>query len=73
MRRVLHDFEALGVVGEESNKLTGYLAAVSMLLDRPLALLIQSVSAAGKSEIESALRTMDGLSATRTTAPSPQC
>ena len=42
LKRILQDFEALGVVGEESNKLTGYLAAVSRLLDRPLALLIQS-------------------------------
>ena len=51
MARILRDFEALGVVGEESNKLTGYLAAVSRLLDRPLALLIQSASAAGKSSL----------------------
>ncbi|GLH74890.1 hypothetical protein GETHLI_33920 [Geothrix limicola] len=55
MRRVLHDFEALGVVGEESNKLTGYLAAVSRLLDRPLALLIQSASAAGKTSLMDAV------------------
>jgi len=39
MKRILQDFEALGIVGEESNKLTGYLATVSRLLDRPLALL----------------------------------
>ncbi|BDU74902.1 DNA primase [Mesoterricola silvestris] len=55
MRRILQDFEALGVVGEESNKLTGYLAAVSRLLDRPLALLIQSASAAGKSSLMDAV------------------
>lgn len=55
LRRVLHDFEALGVVGEESNKLTGYLAAVSRLLDRPLALLIQSASAAGKTSLMDAV------------------
>jgi hypothetical protein len=55
MRRILTDFEALGVVGEESNKLTGYLAAVSRLLDRPLALLIQSASAAGKSSLMDAV------------------
>jgi len=53
--RILRDFEALGVVGEESNKLTGYLAAVSRLLDRPLALLIQSASAAGKSSLMDAV------------------
>jgi hypothetical protein len=55
LRRILRDFEALGVVGEESNKLTGYLAAVSRLLDRPLALLIQSASAAGKSSLMDAV------------------
>ena len=47
VQRILGDFETLGVVGEEPNKITGYLAAVSRLLDRPLALLIQSASAAG--------------------------
>lgn len=55
MARILRDFERLGVVGEESNKLTGYLAAVSRLLDRPLALLIQSASAAGKSSLMDAV------------------
>ena len=53
--RILRDFEALGVVGEEPNKITGYLAAVSRLLDRPLALLIQSASAAGKSSLMDAV------------------
>ena len=55
LSRILQDFEALGVVGEEPNKLTGYLAAVSRLLDRPLALLIQSASAAGKSSLMDAV------------------
>jgi len=55
MARILRDFEALGIVGEEPNKLTGYLAAVSRLLDRPLALLIQSASAAGKSSLMDAV------------------
>ncbi len=55
MERILRDFEALGIVGEEPNKLTGYLAAVSRLLDRPLALLIQSASAAGKSSLMDAV------------------
>jgi len=35
------------VVGEEINKLVGYLAAVSRKLDEPLAIIIQSTSAAG--------------------------
>ena len=55
MARILRDFEALGIVGEEPNKLTGYLAAVSRLLDRPLALMIQSASAAGKSSLMDAV------------------
>jgi DNA primase len=46
--RILQDFKSCGVVGEETNKLVGYLAAVSRKLDSPLAILIQSSSAAGK-------------------------
>ena len=53
--RILADFEALGIVGEEPNKITSYLAAVSRLLDRPLALMIQSASAAGKSSLMDAV------------------
>ncbi|RPJ57831.1 MAG: toprim domain-containing protein [Acidobacteria bacterium] len=49
VERVLEDFERCGVVGEETNKIVGYLAAVSRKLDRPLAVMIQSPSAAGKS------------------------
>lgn len=47
--RILKDFERCGVVGEETNKLFGYLAATSRKLDQPLAVVIQSSSAAGKS------------------------
>ncbi len=53
--RILADFAACGVVGEESNKLVGYLAAVSRQLDRPLAVIIQSSSAAGKSSLMDAV------------------
>jgi len=53
--RILADFDALGVVGEETNKLVGYLAAVSRQLDKPLAILIQSSSAAGKSSLMDAV------------------
>lgn len=53
--RIVADVEAIGVVGEGTNALVGYLAMVSRLLDRPLAILIQSTSAAGKSTL------MDGL------------
>jgi DNA primase len=53
--RILSDFEACGVVGESTNKLVGYLAAVSRKLDRPLAIVIQSSSAAGKSSLMDAI------------------
>lgn len=53
--RILADYEACGVVGEATNKLVGYLAAVSRKLDRPLAVVIQSSSAAGKSSLMDAV------------------
>ena len=55
LARILADFAACGVVGEETNKLVGYLAAVSRQLDRPLAVIIQSSSAAGKSSLMDAV------------------
>lgn len=57
-QRILADFSACGVVGEATNVLTGYLACVSRLLDRPLALIIQSSSAAGKSSLMDAVLAM---------------
>src|SRR5690606_31073886 len=53
--RIVRDVEAVGVIGEGVNALVGYLAMVSRLLDRPLAVLIQSTSAAGKSTLMDAL------------------
>ena len=53
--RILNDFNRCGVVGEETNKLVGYLAASSRKLDRPLAVIIQSTSAAGKSSLMDAI------------------
>ncbi|MCA1714781.1 MAG: DNA primase, partial [Gammaproteobacteria bacterium] len=53
--RIVSDVEAIGVVGEGTNALVGYLAMVSRLLDKPLAILIQSTSAAGKSTLMEAL------------------
>jgi DNA primase len=55
VQRVVADFERVGVVGEQSNCLVGYLAAVSRKLDRPLAVMIQSTSAAGKSALQEAV------------------
>jgi DNA primase len=55
LKEVLSDFETLGVTGEETNKLVGYLCAVSRKLDEPLSVLIQSRSAAGKSTLQDAI------------------
>jgi len=55
LSRILEDFETAGVVGEETNKLVGYLACVSRKLDKPLAIIIQSSSAAGKSSLMDAI------------------
>jgi energy-coupling factor transporter ATP-binding protein EcfA2 len=53
--RIVADVEATGVVGESANALVAYLACVSRKLDKPLAILIQSTSAAGKSTLMDAL------------------
>jgi DNA primase len=53
--RILADFAACGLVGEETNKLVGYLAAVSRKLDKPLGVVIQSSSAAGKTSLMDAV------------------
>jgi len=58
LSRILNDFERAGVVGEETNKLVGYLAGVSRKLDKPLAVMIQSSSAAGKSSLMDAVLAM---------------
>ena len=43
------------MVGEKTNKLVAYLAATSRKLDSPLAVLVQSSSAAGKSSLMDAV------------------
>ena len=53
--RILADFDACGVVGEDTNKLVGYLAATSRKFDKPLGVIIQSTSAAGKSTLMEAV------------------
>lgn len=55
LERVLEAFDQSGVVGEETNKLVAYLAAVSRKLEAPLAVVIQSSSAAGKSSLMDAV------------------
>ncbi|MGH7213177.1 MAG: toprim domain-containing protein [Tepidisphaeraceae bacterium] len=58
LERILVDFERCGVVGEATNKLTGYLAATSRKLEQPLAVVVQSSSAAGKSSLMEAVLAM---------------
>lgn len=53
--RLLADFDACGVVGEDTNKLVGYLAAVSRKFAKPLGVIIQSTSAAGKTTLMEAV------------------
>ena len=55
LERVLEDFERCGAVGEETNKKVSYLAAVSRLLAKPLAIVVQSSSSAGKSSLMEAV------------------
>jgi DNA primase len=53
--RIAADFDACGLVGEATNKLTAYLACVSRLLASPLAVVVQSSSAAGKTSLMDAV------------------
>ncbi len=55
LSRIVDDFDRAGVVGEETNKLMAYLACVSRKLESPLAIMIQSTSAAGKSALMDAV------------------
>jgi DNA primase catalytic core len=49
IERIMADVERVGLVGEPHNALVAYLACISRKLKSPLAVLIQSTSAAGKS------------------------
>jgi DNA primase/post-segregation antitoxin (ccd killing protein)/DNA-binding transcriptional ArsR family regulator len=56
--RIVADFERVGLVGEPSNALVAYLACISRKLASPLAVLIQSTSAAGKSTLMDSVLTL---------------
>ena len=58
LTRITEDFVRAGVVGEARNLLVGYLAATSRKLEEPLAIVIQSSSAAGKSSLMDAVLAM---------------
>jgi len=55
IERIGEDLSACGLVGETVNKLVAYLAATSRKLEQPLAVLVQSTSAAGKSSLMDAV------------------
>ncbi len=55
VERIVEDLTACDLVGERTNKLVAYLAATSRKLDQPLAILVQSSSAAGKSALMDAV------------------
>ena len=55
LSRIVSDVTRCGLVGEETNKLVTYIAACSRLLPRPLAVVIQSSSAAGKTSLMEAI------------------
>lgn len=53
--RILADFAVAGTVGEDTNKLAGYLVTVSRKLDKPLSAMVVARSAAGKSSLLNAV------------------
>ena len=48
VERLRQAFHQAGIIGEETGTLVAYLACVSRKLERPLAVIIQSASAAGQ-------------------------
>ena len=58
VKRIGAIFDACGLAGEETNRLAAYLACTSRKLERPLAVLVQSTSAAGKSTLLEAVLAM---------------
>ncbi len=53
--QILEDFDIIGLVGEHTNKLVGYIAATSRKLSDPMAVLVQSSSSAGKTTLMDAI------------------
>jgi hypothetical protein len=58
VERLSETFKVCGLVGEETNCLAAYLACTSRKLEKPLAVIIQSTSAAGKSTLMEAVLAM---------------
>ena len=53
--RLREAFALCGIIGEDNDTLVAYLAGVSRKLERPLAIIIQSASAAGKTTLTDAV------------------
>jgi len=58
LEKIGEAFNACGLVGEETNRLAAYLACTSRKLEKPLAIIIQSTTAAGKSTLMEAVLAM---------------
>jgi hypothetical protein len=55
LKRITAAYGEAGITGEQTNLLAAYLAATSRKLKKPLAIIIQSTSAAGKSTLMDAV------------------
>jgi DNA primase catalytic core len=55
LTKIAAAYDDAGIVGEETNKIAAYLACASRKLAKPLAVIIQSTSAAGKSTLMDAV------------------
>jgi DNA primase len=55
IRLILQDFVTCGLIGEEANKLLGYIAMTSRKQNEPLSVLILASSGAGKTALQDAV------------------
>jgi len=67
--RITAAFPTCGLAGEGRTSLSAYLACTSRKLDKPLAVIIQSTSAAGKSTLMEAVLAMFPRRSASSTAP----
>ncbi|MBN2130521.1 MAG: toprim domain-containing protein, partial [Sedimentisphaerales bacterium] len=58
VKKINAAFDDYGLVGEHSKRLAAYLSCTSRLLDKPLAVIIQSSTAAGKTALMEAVLAM---------------
>ncbi len=58
LARVAAAITAVGYVGEDSNKVLGYLVGISRKLERPMSMVILSPSGSGKSGLAEAIETL---------------